>query len=277
MSCVTNTIVLPISRCSRRNSSCSECRTIGSTALNGSSISMIGGSAASFGSRPTRSSSSIATVRVFALSQPSSLGTVATLSNTVRCGNSPACCVTYPIPRRSATGSPSLMSLPSIEMTPSVRSIVRLIIRSEVVLPQPEGPTNTVILLLGAWSERPLTATVPSGYRFVTSLNSIIRRPFAFACSVSIVERLIDNARRGTRSWTAERARRRGPAPVGCHDELQGARSRCGDEQSGVRILDVLQTLAIGQVRVRAALADRLVGSHGEDLRPALVQPVVQL
>ena len=40
MSCVTNTIVLRTSRCSRRNSSCSWARTIGSIAANGSSISM---------------------------------------------------------------------------------------------------------------------------------------------------------------------------------------------------------------------------------------------
>jgi hypothetical protein len=66
------------------------------------------------------------------------------------------------------------MSSPSIEIRPLVRSMVRLIIRSEVVLPQPEGPTNTVISLLGIRSESVSTATVPSGYCLVTSSNSIM-------------------------------------------------------------------------------------------------------
>ena len=37
------------------------------------------------------------------------------------------------------------MSLPSNRIVPLVGSIMRLIMRSEVVLPQPEGPTKTVI------------------------------------------------------------------------------------------------------------------------------------
>ena len=54
MSCVTNRIVFCNSRCSASSSSCSELRTTGSTALNGSSISSTGGSAASARATPTR-------------------------------------------------------------------------------------------------------------------------------------------------------------------------------------------------------------------------------
>src|ERR1700712_3060437 len=53
MSWVTITIVLPRSFCRRRNSRCSPSRTIGSTALNGSSINMIRGSGAGAGATPT--------------------------------------------------------------------------------------------------------------------------------------------------------------------------------------------------------------------------------
>ena len=104
MSWVTKRIVLPSSPCRRRNSSWSCSRTTGSTAQNGSSMSITGGSAASARatptrccwppeswrgsawrsavSRPTRSSSSIAAVpRPSCLSQPSSSGTVAMLSS----------------------------------------------------------------------------------------------------------------------------------------------------------------------------------------------------
>ena len=42
------------------------------------------------------------------------------------------------------------MSLSSSQMRPEVGSIIRLIIRSDVVLPQPDGPTNTVIWPDGA-------------------------------------------------------------------------------------------------------------------------------
>ena len=56
---------------------------------------------------------------------------------------------------------------------PEVGSIIRLTIRSEVVLPQPEGPTRTVICPDGATRSSPSTATVPSGYRFTTESNLI--------------------------------------------------------------------------------------------------------
>jgi hypothetical protein len=48
-----------------------------------------------------------------------------------------------------------------------------LIIRSVVVFPQPDEPSSTVISLLAISSERSPTATVPSGYCFVTSLSVI--------------------------------------------------------------------------------------------------------
>ncbi len=60
-----------------------------------------------------------------------------------------------------------------MRIVPEVGSIIRLIIRSEVVLPQPDGPTSTVIAPSGIVRERLPTATVPSGYLLVTSTNSI--------------------------------------------------------------------------------------------------------
>ena len=45
--------------------------------------------------------------------------------------------------------------------------------RSVVVLPQPEEPSSTVISPPGISIVRFPTATVPSGYRFVTSLRLI--------------------------------------------------------------------------------------------------------
>ncbi len=46
--------------------------------------------------------------------------------------------------------------------------MVRLIIRRLVVLPQPDGPTNTVICPVGSSSDRSSTATVPPGNALVT-------------------------------------------------------------------------------------------------------------
>src|SRR4051812_41787880 len=60
------------------------------------------------------------------------------------------------------------MSAPSREIVPSVGSIIRLIMRRVVVLPQPEGPTRTVIERSGMSKDSWSTATVPSGYRLVT-------------------------------------------------------------------------------------------------------------
>ena len=60
---------------------------------------------------------------------------------------------------------------------PRVGSIIRLTMRRLVVLPQPEGPTSTVILPVGAVSVSSSTATVPSGYCLVTASNRIMRWP----------------------------------------------------------------------------------------------------
>ena len=69
------------------------------------------------------------------------------------------------------------MSWPSTVIVPQVGSIIRLIIRSDVVLPQPDGPTNTVILPVGTLRVSSSTATVPSGNCLVTSSNRIIVAP----------------------------------------------------------------------------------------------------
>ena len=50
---------------------------------------------------------------------------------------------------------------------------MRLTMRSEVVLPQPEGPTSTVISPSRAVSDSDSRPTVPSAKRFPTSRNSI--------------------------------------------------------------------------------------------------------
>ena len=55
------------------------------------------------------------------------------------------------------------MSTPSSSIVPDVGSISRLIIRIEVVFPQPDGPTRVVIFPFGAVSVSLSTATVPSG------------------------------------------------------------------------------------------------------------------
>ena len=68
------------------------------------------------------------------------------------------------MPRRSSALSKLPVSLSSSQIRPEVGSIIRLIIRSDVVLPQPEGPTKTVIWPEGASRSSDSTATVPSGY-----------------------------------------------------------------------------------------------------------------
>jgi hypothetical protein len=61
-------------------------------------------------------------------------------------------------------------------MVPCVGSIIRLTMRRLVVLPQPEGPTRTVIRPVGAVRVRSSTAVVPSGNCFVTASNRIIAK-----------------------------------------------------------------------------------------------------
>ncbi len=68
-----------------------------------------------------------------------------------------------------------MMSRPLTVIVPSDGSIMRLTMRSDVVLPQPDGPTKTVIFPSSTVRSRLSTATVPSGKRLVTPRNSIIR------------------------------------------------------------------------------------------------------
>ena len=67
------------------------------------------------------------------------------LSPTVKCGKRPAPWMTYPIRRRNLSGSVFVTSSSPIMIRPDVGSIRRLIIFMVVVLPHPDGPTNTVI------------------------------------------------------------------------------------------------------------------------------------
>src|SRR5699024_3460649 len=67
----------------------------------------------------------------------------------------------------------SRTSCPSSSIVPAVGSTMRLIMRSEVVLPHPDGPTRTVIVPSAARRLKSCTATVPPGYRLVTCWNSI--------------------------------------------------------------------------------------------------------
>lgn len=73
------------------------------------------------------------------------------LSTMVRWGKRPACWITYPMRRRRRAGSIPAVDSPSSEIVPDVGSISLLIMRSEVVLPQPEGPTNAVIFPVRAF------------------------------------------------------------------------------------------------------------------------------
>ena len=66
--------------------------------------------------------------------------------------------MTYPIPRRSSVVSRVAASVPSSRIRPDVGSMSRFTILSEVVLPQPDGPTRTQIFPAGIVSDRSLTA-----------------------------------------------------------------------------------------------------------------------
>ncbi len=59
-------------------------------------------------------------------------------------------------------------------MVPDVGSTIRLIIRSDVVLPQPDGPTKTVMAPLSMDMVRSSTAAAPPWYCLVTLWNSIM-------------------------------------------------------------------------------------------------------
>ena len=78
------------------------------------------------------------------------------------------------MPRRSSVASIVEVSWSSIQIRPPVGSIIRLIIRSDVVLPHPDGPTSTVIWPVGASKVSSSTALVPSGKCFETASNRIM-------------------------------------------------------------------------------------------------------
>ena len=128
----------------------------------------------SSGPRPTRSAACNARWRDSLFFTPLSRSTVAILSATVLCGNRPECCKTYPIERRSWVGFSSRTSLPSMVTVPLLGATSWLTHCSNVVLPQPEDPSRTVILPLGASRENRSTAGASCpGYCTVTSLKVI--------------------------------------------------------------------------------------------------------
>ena len=67
-------------------------------------------------------------------------------------------------------------------MRPDVGSSIRLIMRSEVVLPHPDGPTKTVILPVGASSDEIVDGDVSSPKRLVTDSNRITGPPREWCC-----------------------------------------------------------------------------------------------
>src|ERR1700727_706742 len=82
--------------------------------------------------------------------------------------------MTYPIPRRKITGSMVNTFWSSIRMRPPVGSMSRLIMRSVVVLPQPEGPISMHSSPSGMVRLRALTATSRDPYRFDTASRVIM-------------------------------------------------------------------------------------------------------
>ena len=78
------------------------------------------------------------------------------------------------MPRRSSAASIVAVSWSSSQIVPEVGSIIRLTMRSDVVLPHPEGPTRTVIWPVGASRSRSSTAVVPPAYCFETSSKRIM-------------------------------------------------------------------------------------------------------
>src|SRR5689334_2951521 len=85
------------------------------------------------------------------------------------------------MPRRRSVSSRVPASVPSMRIRPEVGSIRRLTIFSDVVLPQPDGPTRQQIFPAGTTIERSLTApgvlalfalAGSTSYRLVTWSNS---------------------------------------------------------------------------------------------------------
>src|SRR4029453_16013454 len=76
--------------------------------------------------------------------------------------------------RRSCAAGTVETSWPATVMVPELGSTMRLIMRREVVLPHPEGPTRTVMAPLSMDMVRLSTAGWPPLYRLVTLWNSIM-------------------------------------------------------------------------------------------------------
>src|ERR1700727_3865465 len=92
------------------------------------------------------------------------------------------------MPRRSFTGSTVDTSAPSTRTVPEVGSTIRLIIRIDVVFPQPDGPTKTVNDPAGIRIVRSSTATVPSAY-FLVAWSKLIN---LLPSPVSLLDRMVE-------------------------------------------------------------------------------------
>ena len=122
------------------------------------------------GSSPTISSAFIAVSRRSALPTPCILRPNSTFWSVVRCGKSAKCWKTVVVGR--LCGGRSISDSPSSRISPCVGYSCPPIIRSVVVLPQPDGPSSTTY---SPWSTCRLTsstATVPPGKTFVNPMRS---------------------------------------------------------------------------------------------------------
>ncbi len=95
------------------------------------------------------------------------------------------------MPRRSFTGSTVDTSAPSTVTVPEVGSIIRLITRSAVVLPQPEEPAKTVSGPLETSRLKWSTATAPSAYTLVAVSKLINLDQFLASLSYGMVETVV--------------------------------------------------------------------------------------
>src|SRR4029078_4065266 len=114
--------------------------------------------------------------------------------------------------RRSSVSSRVPASTPSMRIRPDVGSISRLTILSDVVLPQPDGPTRTQILPAGRSSDRSLPAPgapafdARASYDFVTWSNSTEAARWVGAAAdigqglLAVARRLPGRAPRGRRA-----------------------------------------------------------------------------
>src|SRR5581483_2330345 len=170
-SCVTITIVIPDSATSRMTASTSPTSSASSADVGSSKSITRGsrlsapaiatrccwppesspGSPAAKRSRPTCLSDWAARSSASALRIPFAARSASeTLWSAVRCGNRLNCWKTVPTRRRSSTGLPRCFlgttgpySTPSTWTEPSLGSSSRLIVRSSVDLPEPDGPKMT--------------------------------------------------------------------------------------------------------------------------------------